>query len=178
MPRSRPESGSTTAPRAAGVPGTSVVIFLLLLAAGLGGFAVWFQRHQTRRCLDFLGPLAARRIQSAGRVELWTLAADGSVIRSVGRRDVSRAAGLIHLRRGLVEDVNYRWAAGRGPSQPLPAGAWDAALAFADSDGRTVLAFDLDGDGSMTVVGRPGRITLGPIGPGLRTWIGTTKGDF
>jgi hypothetical protein len=47
-----------------------------------------------------------------------------------------------------------------------------------------VVAFDVDGpDGSgrqpaATVVGRPGRVALGPLAPGLRQWIEATKTGF
>lgn len=179
--------------------GTMLVVGLVLLAAGLGAFAVWFQWDQTRRSLAFFGAEAARQIQSAPRVELWSLEARDGEVRAVERRDVSRAPGLVHLRRGLVEDVNYRWGvahAGQGqaaatdvekawsatgPAGRLPAGSWDTAIAFGDGSGGrplTVLAFDLDGAGSMTVVGRPGRLALGRIGPGLREWIETTEAIF
>jgi len=167
-----------------------LVLALLLLAAGLGLFAVWFQWGQTRRCLAFFGAEAARSIQSAPRVELWSLTADGERIRATRRRDVSEAAGLVHLRRGLVEDFNFDWPAGDqtagGRSRgALPPAAWDAALAFSDGRGAppaVIVVFDFDGDrdggGAMTVVGRPGRVPLGRIGPGLKRWIEATEPGF
>jgi hypothetical protein len=169
--------------------GTRLVLGLVLAGVGLALFAVWFQWGQTRRCLDFFGSAAARRIQAAPRVELWSLAADGPAVRAVRRLDVSRAPGLVHLRRGLIEDVNYRWEqAGSQAAARLPADAWDHAIAFFDAPGGdlpvTVVAFDVDGpDGSgrqpaATVVGRPGRVALGPLAPGLRQWIEATKTGF
>jgi len=162
-----------------------------MMAAGLGSFAVWFQWGQTRRCLDFFGPEIARRIQSAPRVELWSLAAGAAVPSVSDRLDVSTAAGVVHLRRGLLEDVNYRWPSADRPAAENPGGrpapdAWDVALAFFDSDpdaggasaGQapdTVLAVDLGDPGSLTVVGRPGRVTLGRMGPGLRKWVEATR---
>ena len=162
------------------------MVGLLLLATGLGVFAVWFQWGQTRRSLDFLGPVAASRIQEAAIVELWSLVPADGRLRGVDRLDISRAPGLVHLRRGLVEDVNYSWpvtgdaGAGAGEAR-LPAGAWDVALAFRDASDAadaTILAFDLDGSGSMTLVGHAGRVKLGRLGPGLRRWIETTKAGF
>jgi hypothetical protein len=172
------------------------VLGVLVLALGLASFAVWFQWGQTRRCLTFFGVEAARRIQSAPRVELWSLAAEPGAVRRTAAWDVSQAAGLVHLRRGLVEDVNYRWepvpAEGQGlgnpaggqsamdAARPLGPGVWTEAIVFrGDADGdangdATTLAFDLDG-GWMTVVGRPGRVRLGPIGPGLRNWVEATR---
>jgi hypothetical protein len=185
-----------------------LVLGLVALATGLGVFAVWFQWGQTRRCLAFFGPVAARRIQSAARVELWTIAAEGDRLRAVERLDVSQAPGLVHLRRGLIEDVNYGWDersdepeqsrrpdhAGDHPVPPrrphLPASAWDVAVAFCDlppdaqprlwqgelpPTAATILVFDLDAGGAMTVVGQPGRVPLGRLRPGLRTWVEDTK---
>jgi len=158
----------------AGVPGGLIVMTLLLLAIGLGVFAVWFQRDQTRRCLAFYGPEAARRIQSAPRVELWQLENGDDGLRAVARRDVSQAPGLVHLRRGLIEDFNYAWQQPQdGGSEPLPGQAWDRALVFHDglaAEG-TVVAFDLDDAGAVTVVGRPGRVGLGRLRAGLATWL-------
>lgn len=163
--------------------GEKLVVALVALAAALGLFAVWFQWGQTRRCLALLGPEAARRIQTARRVELWPLTTEGGRIVATERLDVSAAPGLVHLRRGLVEDDNYRWdgqttsGPTSGPTSgrlgPLPAAAWDVAIAFADDDSApaTILAFDLAENGAMTQVGRPGRVMLGRIGPGLRRWL-------
>lgn len=163
--------------------GTRLVLGLVCLAIGLAAFAVWFQWGQTRRCLAFYGPLAARQIQSAPRVELWSLAAANAGVRAADRLDISRAPGLVHLRRGLIEDVNFRWnQAGDAGGGRLPPAAWDVAIAFfAGTDqatAATVIALDLDEPGSATIVGRAGRIALGPIAPGLREWITATKERF
>ncbi len=180
--------------------GVGLVLGLVLLAVGLAVFAVWFQWGQTRRCLQFFGPAAARRIQTAERVELWLLTAKGETICVREKLDVSRAPGLVHLRRGLIEDVNYTWIApGSVVPAPglesggsrLPAAAWDLAIAFlsgppaaadqppgaasAEPPAMTVLAFDLDGRGAMTVVGQPGRVGLGRLTTGLRTWVDDAK---
>lgn len=195
-----PAAGSSKAIHAART-GVWLVLGIVLLAAGLAVFAVWFQWGQTRRCLEFFGAAGARRIQTAERVELWLLSAEGDTIRVRQRLDVSRAPGLVHLRRGLIEDVNYAWIApGQGGAEPgfetagggrLPASAWDLAIAFeaspqaeadqvpvapaSDKPALTVLAFDLDGPGAMTVVGQPGRVGLGRLTSGLRTWVDDAK---
>lgn len=173
-----PPGGSVAGPSI----GTRLVLGLVLLALGLAAFAVWFQWGQTRRCLAFFGPAATRRIQAGSRVEIWSLEADGGAVRASSQLDVSQAPGLVHLRRGLIEDVNYRWDA-IAPDQPrLAAADWDVAIAFygaaADEDSATVVAFDLDAGGAATVVGRPGRVALGRLTPGLRRWIEATKSQF
>jgi len=155
--------------------GRHAVLAMVGLAVLLACFAVWFQWNQTRRCLSLYGPTAARAIQTADRVELWSLTADGGRPRAATRVDVSRAPGLVHLRRGLVEDANFSWGPASGG--PLAPRDWDMALAFYEPgsrDPRAVVAIDLDGDGWLTVVGRPGRIGLGRLASGLRTWIRAT----
>jgi hypothetical protein len=145
------------------------------LAVGLACFAVWFQWRQTRRCLAFYGPAAAHAIQAGERVELWSLASDGGPPRRAATLDISRAAGLVHLRRGLVEDANFSWEP--PPAGRLPGTGWDRAIAFFSDRSPTpaaILAVDLDGPGWLTVVGRPGRIGLGRMAPGLRDWISST----
>lgn len=171
--------------------GRWLVLGILLVAAGLGAFAVWFQWGQTRRCLAFFGPVAAGRIQTATRVELWSLAVEEGRVRAIDRLDVSQAPGLVHLRRGLIEDVNYDWdgqpreaeAAQANQPRQLPPTAWDLALAFLDgpaageeaAGSATVVAFDLDGGGAATVVGQPGRVRLGRLAAGLRTWASDAR---
>jgi len=177
---------SSTSPAAVG-SGARLVIGLLLLGITAGIVGIWYQRGQTQRCLAFYGPEAARMVTSAPVVEVWALApaAESGVLVALERADVSQAPGLVHLRRGLVEDANFRWqgrpstGAGR-----LPAESWDRALVFADpAAGRppVVLVIDLvEGAsaaagvgelGSLAVVGRPGRIGLGRISRGLERWL-------
>jgi hypothetical protein len=168
------------------------VIGLVLLGLAAAATGIWFQWQQTRRCLAFYGGPASRRISAAEAVELWTLAPGSAPgrLRVVDRKDVSRARGLVHLRRGLVEDANFSW-----PAEPAPTGAarrpdadWTFALAFSDasapSPAPTVVAFAFgdagpakavaDGRGALTVVGRPGRVSLGRIEAGIQRWIAAT----
>jgi hypothetical protein len=172
-----------TTPVAQGNPGvsrgTAVVFAFLLLASALGAFAVWFQWEQTRRCLDFFGPEIAAAIQSSPTVEIWHLGSDGSRVWQTVAHDVSKAPGLVHLRRGLIEDVNYAWddpASGPPGDRRLPAASWDIALVFSGSGSSPVmLAVALDSPGALTVVGRPGRVTLGRLGAGLAKWVRATS---
>jgi hypothetical protein len=171
-----------TTPAAEGNPGMSrgtlVVFGFLILAAALGAFAIWFQWEQTRRCLAFFGTEVASAIQSSPRVEIWSLESDGTGVWRTGAQDVSQAPGLVHLRRGLIEDVNYAWpdpARADPGDRRLPVTQWDVALVFSNSGSSPViLAIDLDAPGSLTVVGRPGRVTLGRIGTGLAKWVRAT----
>lgn len=157
--------------------GRWLVLGLLALGLVAAVTGILFQRQQTRRCLAFYGPDAARRITAAPRVRLVVLEASGPrSVRAGWSRDVSGAAGLVHLRRGLVEDANFRWT--ESPArEPLGAEAWDYALEFSDAAGgaATTLVLDVDpAGGSLAVVGAPGRAALGRVGPGLATWIRAT----
>lgn len=174
-----PSEPSAPRPDAAGAfVGGRIVVGLVVLAALLASFAVWFQWNQTRRCLALYGADRARVIQTARRVELWRLAVEPQAGRPLvaERQDISLARGLVHLRRGLVEDANFSWPDAAGDR--LPAAAWDEALAFYTSDTATpavILALDLDGGGWLTAVGQPGRVGLGRLRKGLQTWIDATR---
>lgn len=163
---------SSRAPRPA--VGAWVVATMLGLGVALAVFALWFQWRQTRRCLAFYGSEAAHRIQVAPRVELWCANPAGVVTRPgpEHRLDISQARGLVHLRHGLVEDANFTWG------DAVPAVGDDPAIALAFFDGeaadgpRTVLVVRLDERGGwLEVGGRPGRLALGRIAAGLRTWL-------
>jgi len=149
-------------------------LLLLGLAAAVTGVA--YQRMQTKRCLEFYSPEVARLVTSAPRVELIRVRPGAESRRLVAdaAQDISDAKGLVHLRRGLVEDANFDWQRS-GDGQPLSAAAWDLAFVFSDPafpDARASLIVDFDGaGGSLAVVGRPGRVALGRIAPGLKKWV-------
>lgn len=167
---------SATAGRAGGL----LVMGLLLLGLTAATVAIAFQRGQTQRCLAFYGPETAAAVSRAGHVELWRLAEVDGRLTAVERSEISSAKGLVHLRRGLVEDANFDWAA--AAAGPLPVGSWDWAMVFAESpaavpDRAVQVVLDLDaesGAGWISVVGQGGRVGLGRIGPGLATWISDT----
>lgn len=148
---------------------------LLALGIAMAVFAVWYQWGQTRRCLAFYGSEAAHRIQAAPRVELWRLEPGEAAARPESgdrRPDVSRARGLVHLRRGLVEDANFAWDASPAAGRPDTA----VALAFYDriddaEPGTVVVAHLDERGGRLEVAGRPGALPLGRIAAGLRKWL-------
>jgi len=161
--------------------GMWLVVGLVGLGLALAAVGVWFQWGQTRQCLAFYGATQAERISTAPRVELWTLKAGRTGhLAAVDRLDISQASGLVHLRRGLVEDANFKWDSLAGP---IPADAWDVAFVFFAPAGpiaeSTILAIDFDAaGGTLTVVGQSGRVGLGRIGAGLKKWVNeaTQKG--
>lgn len=173
-----------------GMPTTGIrlVFGLVILGISLASFAIWFQWHQTRRCLELYGSSVARRIQTAPRVELWeplaghvfgSTAGEGEQAPRSGaalRFDVSRARGLVHLRRGLVEDANFDWA------KRDASGLWDAALAFYDrsddAEPAALLAFDFDSaGGTLTLVGGGEPVGLGRLEKGLRAWLTAARAE-
>jgi hypothetical protein len=174
-----PPSLSYSSPPATARPsGSRLVIGLLGLGIALAAFALAFQWRQTDGCLGFYGSDVARAIAAAPHVELWHLAdgdAPGRLV-ATGRCDVSRAPGLVHLRRGLVEDANFD--SGSPTSQRLPSGAWTVALVFSAAPAarpEAVLAIGFGpGGAALCVVGKPGRVGLGRLERGLRTWVEAT----
>lgn len=158
--------------------GSRIVVVLLGLGIALAAFALVFQWRQTDNCLGFYGSEVARAITTAPHVELWHLAEGAAAGRLVAtaRCDVSRAPGLVHLRRGLVEDANFAW--GPPASQRLPSGAWAAALVFSAAPGArpsATLAISFGPEAAaLCVVGQPGRVGLGRLERGLRTWVEAT----
>lgn len=157
--------------------GTWLVVGMIALAVALAVFAVWYQRQQTHRCLAFYGIADAQRIQVAPRVELWRPAPPpgGTPSNPTSRTDVSAARGIVHLRRGLVEDANFAW------NLAPPSGSPAFGLAFFDAVGDptpgTVLLVGLDARGGwLAVDGRPGAIALGRLAAGLRSWLADVAG--
>ena len=168
-------------------PGSFLVLGLVGLGVAAAAIGIWFQWQQTRRCLNFYGVETAGQISRAPRVELWRLkprAASGHTGRlaAVQRLDITTAKGLVHLRRGLVEDANFDWGESANSQKPLPDAAWDVAFVFADAAGEkgSLLAIDLGSESEsaqLTVLGRPGRVVLGKMAKGLRDWVKSTTHD-
>jgi|OM-RGC.v1.017033565 hypothetical protein len=192
MPSSLPSASENAVDPAPGRVGGLLVMGLLLLGLTAASVAIAFQRGQTEQCLAFYGADAAATVSRAPHVELWQLAEVDGRLTAARREDISQAKGLVHLRRGLVEDANFDWQAGETAESPLPPHAWDWAMVFAESPQAaatgqaTRLVIDLGvpplgvspehpgAAGWVAVVGKGGRVGLGRIGPGLATWIADT----
>ena len=181
--------------------GSRLVIGLLLLGVVAGVTGIWYQRGQTRRCLAFYGVDVARSVAAAPRVEVWSVprgfaaaaALDQSLLLDpvgVVRRDVSAAPGLVHMRRGLVEDANFVWPVQETVSA-VSSGGGATAIVFsdpADNHPPAVLLIELGmgsdalktatgRHGGLEVIGRPGWIGLGRIAAGLEKWLERTAED-
>ncbi|NBV44203.1 MAG: hypothetical protein EBR86_00820, partial [Planctomycetia bacterium] len=141
--------------------GRRLVVGLVTLGVVAACVGIAWQRGQTRACLAFYGPEVARAITTARRVELWSRVrpapqsaehpeAVGPLrLRAAERLDVSDARGLVHLRRGLVEDANFR---PEGPAVAEPAeGEWSYALVFSSTPVDRV-GVGTEADGAVAVL--------------------------
>jgi hypothetical protein len=130
--------------------GTVLVIALAGTGLVAASVAVWYQHRQTRRALDLWGPAVAQRIERAPTIELVVL--EGGRVNSGTTEgalhvepavDISRAAGVLHFRRSLLQDANFVWDAEKAPA--MSSSDWDYAVRFSDEEGSVTIMFDLDG---------------------------------
>ena len=155
--------------------GSLLVLAILLFGVGAAIVAISYQRTQTQNCLEFYGPKVSRHITKAPVVELWKLSLDHSAhhLLATQKCEITNTQGIVHLRRGFVEDAGFRWGV-IGPPERLPMEIWDYAFVFSDPklDEQIAVVVNLDAQGGwMAVVGQPGRVALGRLGKGLQDWI-------
>jgi hypothetical protein len=150
--------------------GKLAVVSILLVAVGMAGFAWWWNWQRTQRCLEFFGGEGAHLIRTADRVEGLTLTGayeiephermvvgpDAFVMG--GRKDLSRAAGLVHARTSLLDDASYEWDdPTAGDCEPLVV----YAVTFREGDQAITLAFDF-GCRQLWIVEAQRHVTLAP----------------
>jgi hypothetical protein len=122
--------------------GKLAVFAILLLAACMAGGGWWWNYQRGRRCLELYGSEAAYLIRTAPKVELLT--EDSATI------DLSRAAGLIHARTALLDDVSYVWDA-------PPATRSDDFHAVRFIRGNTHVTLEFSSTGNTVFVAESGR---------------------
>lgn len=136
--------------------GALAIAVMFGLAAGLGGFSVWFHYQQGKRSLEFWGTDTANLIRHAPRVELFELQTsevgsesgangerllvDQVNIPVVRRADISHVRGLVHARHPLIIDANFEWDSSAATAPPV----WSHALRFADGERSITLLFDFE----------------------------------
>lgn len=162
-------------------------VIAALVALGLmGAGGGWLYHRQTqKRAIAFWGSDAAALIVSSPEVEIAQLvAADapqdatgdpqdatrdtvawaGRTCRIVARAEAAHAPGMPHLRRRLVHDDSFDWAA-------TPAGhrvVWQYALRFSDRGGQATVLFDADCQwAALAETGAT--VSVGPLARGLKT---------
>ena len=123
------------------------ILVTLLVVAGLAAAlaAVWNQYRQTHRALAFWGTEIVQLIETAATVELVDVASKMKRFDEANRvpepLDISRAPGLIHFRRSLLEDANFDWAA---RDAAVADGDWDFAVRFSGNEKTITVLLDLD----------------------------------
>jgi hypothetical protein len=126
--------------------GKLVIIGILTVALASAGISWWFRYNATSQAARFWGPQTARLIRDAPTVELYQWSSvptaafqTGFSQTYLGRangRDISKAAGLTHLRNALLEDRSYQW-----PAEPAIPGSWGWVLVFRNERRNTAILF-------------------------------------
>src|SRR5687768_9637678 len=127
-----------------------LVIALVVAGLAAASVAVWYQHRQTRRALDLWGAAAAQCIERAPVVKLVALdgggrtgsSTTGETFDAGAATDISRAPGLLHFRRSLLQDANFDWNSENEAA--VSDRDWDYAVRFSDEVGSVVVLFDLD----------------------------------
>ena len=162
--------------------GKLLILLILALAIGAASFSIWYLRGLSLRSMEFYGLQAGQLILQAPVVEAMrlepadataepatseTLTVDARTYAVIQRRDISRAKGLINVRRGLMNDASYHWeeAPSRGPLR------WEYALRFRDGDRQATLLFSLDQGLVMPFDNRRRPISFRPVKAGLEAFF-------
>ncbi|HEV7224125.1 MAG TPA: hypothetical protein VGN42_15555 [Pirellulales bacterium] len=171
--RSPNDSAGASSPEPKLIEGKHAIIAVLVvaLAGALGSW--WYHGQLQRRAISLWGREVAELIQTAPHVELLKLEPAGDdaanedrdMLEAAGlklavaeRRDVSRAAGLIHLRHSLISDKSFLWSAPPADCQPQ----WRYALRFSDDNLAATLVFDFDCEQVM-LAGKGARVSIEPM---------------
>jgi hypothetical protein len=126
--------------------GKIVIISIVVIALTAAGTSWWYRYSATSQSATFWGAQTAALIRDAPIVELYewrsvpTVAFQSrfsqSYLDRANGRDISKIAGLTHLRNALLEDRSYKW-----PAEPLVPGSWGWVLVFRDHRGRAAILF-------------------------------------
>ena len=162
--------------------GQFIILCIFVLAIAASVFAVWHHHRQGRRAMKLWEIDSAMLIERAGRVELLQLASQddptgpgeeldigGRIVLVTGRKDVSRAGGILHARHALLVDASFDWEAPRDRNfagRPR----WDYALRFSDSGRTATVALDLS-SGRARLLERGKEASIAPIADGMRKFI-------
>lgn len=181
MPTSQSATAETSDVRPAGRGGhRGKYVIAALAALGLiGAGGGWLYHRQTqKRAIAFWGSDAAALIVSAPEVEVAQLVAGdsppdatadtvawaGKQWQRVARADATRAAGMPHLRRRLVQDDSFDWSATPADHDLV----WQYALRFSDRGKRATVLFDADCQwAALAETGAT--VCVAPLARGLRT---------
>jgi hypothetical protein len=151
------------------------LIILVMVGAGVAAasVAVWYQYQLTRRPLALWGSAVANLIKSAERMELHRLTPEAE---SAGaeKREISRARGVIHFRRSLLEDGGFQWDRDTRGVRPQ----WDYLVRFEGDDGWATISFDLDENVAQLAGWNDRLVALSPrTAEGLKTFFAEQFSD-
>lgn len=126
--------------------GKLVIIAIVVVALTAALTSWWFRYNATNQSVRFWGAQTAALIRDAPIVEVyeWSSAPTAafqtrfsqSYLDRANGRDISKTAGLTHLRNALLEDRSYQW-----PAEPLVAGSWGWVLVFRERRGQAAILF-------------------------------------
>jgi hypothetical protein len=116
--------------------GKYIVLAVLLLAVLLAVGNMAYQTWSARRAIAHWGHDAAQLILTAPRVDVLRLRSSSLPLDAAATVDATHARGLLHVRRGLVNDALYAWDS--PPVNPT----WHYALRFRDGDAECTLLLD------------------------------------
>lgn len=164
------------------VSGKWLILGFFAVALVMASSAWAFYFRQQRRPLELWGAEAATLIVQAPQVEAWRLSADvesgipegdrhsiaveSSRLRIVERRDIASARGLLHFRKGLLNDRCFDWNA----KTPAPPDAWRYGLRFNGGGSQATLLFAPDSQ-RVRLWERGAEVSIAPISAGLATFL-------
>jgi len=126
--------------------GSLLIVAIFVVAILLAGYSWWFRYQATHRAAEFWGEEAVRMIRDAPRVDALLLeTGNQGEPTEIGRRDVSQARGMTHLRNALIEDRSYVWSEQTQQGTESP-GQVRFALEFSDLDQNALLRLNFSAD--------------------------------
>jgi hypothetical protein len=174
-----------------------ILIFLMFgTAAGIAGFAVWFNQRQSYRVIEALSPRVTQLIAYAPQVEIRQLvptneptageqetsptndqkahpAGDGEIMniqghsyKTAAQKNPSDLDRFKEVRHWLLHNDNYDWNA----QAQDDANHWDYLISFSDEANQAQLAFDMQHQCLLLVPdGKP--VSFAPMHEGLKTFF-------
>ncbi len=163
------------------VSGKWIILSFLSVALAMATSAWAYYYFQQRRPMELWGADTARLIVQAPKVEGWRLSVamenaaetDAQTI-SVGsqrltiveRRELTNARGLLHFRKGLLNDRCFDWNADVSATTD----DWRYALSFSDGDAQATLLFAPTSQ-RLRSLESGAEVSIAPIAAGLEAFL-------
>lgn len=137
--------------------GSKLVLGLIWLALAAGLLSWWYRYEAAHRSTTFWGPHLAELIARPSAVMAFGLektspteSSDESFLildepySPTDRRNITKAAGMVHLRNAILSDGNYRW------DREVTTDDWRWCMQFEGNGRKATILFNAD----FTVLGR------------------------